>query len=121
MPSMPRPGGLPQSAITSEVPAASRWKPLASAIAGAASPEPERALEVRALAGERQDEASGEARIAGGRQPFIVADPGNDALAEHVAPPGDGRPAPFALDPVVDQAVGECRCAGIAAIAQVAQ
>ena len=43
MPSMPRPGGLPASTITSEVPAARRWKPLASAIIGAASPEPERA------------------------------------------------------------------------------
>ncbi len=81
----------------------------------------QRAFEMPALAGQREDEAGGEARIGGARQPLVVADPRNDSLGQHVAAPGDGRPAPLAFDPVVDQAGGEHGSAGIAAVAQVAQ
>ncbi len=80
-----------------------------------------RALEMSALAGEREHEAGGEARIGGGRQPVVMADPGDDALGQDFAPPRHGRPAPFAIGPVVDQADGERGGGRIAAIAQVAQ
>ena len=76
---------------------------------------------MRALAGEREHQAGGEARIGRRRQPVVVADPRHDALGQHVAPPGGGRPAPFAIGPVVDQADGEQGGGRIAAIAQVAQ
>ena len=79
------------------------------------------ALEMRALAGEREDQAGGEARIGRRRQPVVVADPRDDALGQDFAPPGGGRPAPFAIGPVVDQADGERGGGRIAAIAQVAQ
>ena len=81
----------------------------------------QRAPEMGALAGEREDEAGRKARIGGGRQPVVVADPRDDALGQHLALPGDGRPAALAVRPVVDQPDGQCRRGGIAAIAQVAQ
>jgi len=77
--------------------------------------------EMGALAGEREHEARGEARIGSGRQPVVMADPRNDALGQHVAPPAHRRPTAFMVGPVVDQAGGERRSGRIAAVAQVTQ
>ena len=79
------------------------------------------AIEMGALAGERGDEAGGEGRVGGGGQPVVVADPGDHRSANTLRCQRRGRPARFALDPVVDQSHGERGAGRIAAIAQVAQ
>ena len=79
------------------------------------------AAQMHALAGDGKDEAVGEVRVGRRGQPVEMADPRHDALGQHLALPGAGRPAPFAVGPVVDQADGDGRRRGVAAVAQVAQ
>ena len=55
------------------------------------------------------DEARRKAGVGRGGQPVVVTDPVDDARGQHVALPAQRRPAPFALDPVVDQAHRERR------------
>ena len=74
-----------------------------------------------ALAAERQHEPPREGLVGGSGQPVVVADPVTMRDGHHVALPALGRPAPFALDPVVDEVHGERRRGGIAAVTQVAQ
>ena len=77
--------------------------------------------QMHALARQRIDEAAGEGRIGRSGQPVEMPDPGDNALGQDIAPPGDRREAPLAVGPVVDQAHRQRGGPRLAAIAQVTQ